>query len=67
MKIFEEGFKQGDNFANLCLGKIIASMFLQESTRTSDSIKAAIVKLGGGWFGMDVIKGIYLESMAKLK
>ena len=37
-------------------------MFFQESTRTSATLKAAMVRLGGGWFGMDGIKGTYLES-----
>lgn len=61
-KIFEEGINRGDNFTGLCPGKVIATMFLQESTRTSASVKAAMVRLGGGWFGMDGIKGTYLES-----
>lgn len=62
MEIFEKGLKQGKDFTHLCPGKVIASMFLQESTRTSASIKAAITRLGGGWFGIDGIKGTYLES-----
>src|SRR5581483_5191995 len=37
---------------NLSLqGKILGFLFLSESTRTSSSLKAAIIKAGGGWLG----------------
>ncbi len=61
-KIFDKGIKNGKNFTHLCPGKILATMFFQESTRTSASLKASIVRLGGGWFGIDGIKGTYLET-----
>jgi aspartate carbamoyltransferase catalytic subunit len=59
---FEKGLGEGKNFAHLCPGKVIATEFFQESTRTSASFQAAMVKLGGGWFGVSGIKGTYLES-----
>lgn len=61
-QIIEDGIKQGKEFTHLCPGKVMATMFLQESTRTSASVQSAIIKLGGGWFGMSGIKGTYLES-----
>lgn len=61
-EIFEEGIKQGKNFTHLCPGKVISTMFFQESTRTSAILQAAIIRLGGGWFGIAGIKGTYLES-----
>lgn len=62
MEIFEEGLAQGKSFAHLCPGKVLSTMFFQESTRTSASLQAAIARLGGGWFGIAGIKGTYLES-----
>ncbi len=62
MEIFEKGIKEDKNFTHLCPGKVIATEFFQESLRTSASLKAAMVKLGGGWFGIDGIKGTYLEA-----
>jgi len=61
-KIFDEGIARGENFTHLCPGKVIATEFFQESTRTSASLQAAMVKLGGGWFGISGIKGTYLET-----
>ncbi len=62
MKIFDQGLAKGKDFTHLCPGKVIATMFFQESTRTSASLQAAMVRLGGGWFGMSGIKGTYLET-----
>ena len=62
MEIFEMGLKEGKNFTHLCPGKVISTMFFQESTRTSASLQAAMTKLGGGWFGIAGIKGTYLET-----
>lgn len=62
VEIFEKGLAEGKNFTHLCPGKVIATEFFQESLRTSASLKAGMVKLGGGWFGIDGIKGTYLES-----
>lgn len=62
MEIFETGLNKGENFTHLCPGRVIASMFFQESSRTSASVKVAMIRLGGGWFGIDGIKGTYLES-----
>ena len=55
-KEFEEG-REGTG-----KGKVLGLLFLAESTRTSASLKSAIIKLGGGWYGMEGIKGTYLES-----
>jgi aspartate carbamoyltransferase catalytic subunit len=55
-KEYEEG-KVGD-----MQGKTLGLLFLGESTRTSASLKSAIIKLGGGWYGMEGIKGTYLDS-----
>ena len=35
-------------------GKVLGLIFLQESLRTSASLKAAIIKLGGGWINFDL-------------
>ena len=43
-------------------GKVLGLLFLAESTRTSASLKSAIVRLGGGWYGLEGVKGTYLES-----
>ena len=61
-KIIEEGIAAGKDFTHVCPGKIIATEFFQESTRTSASLQAAMMKLGGGWFGIAGIKGTYLET-----
>ncbi|MBU1118493.1 hypothetical protein KKH43_01270 [Patescibacteria group bacterium] len=61
-EIFETGLKEKRNFTNLCPGKVIATYFFQESTRTSASLQSAMIKLGGGWFGISGIKGTYLET-----
>ena len=50
--IFEKGFKEGKTFNHLCPGKVIATEFFQESTRTSASLQSAMIRLGGGWFGV---------------
>lgn len=59
---FENGLKEGRNFTDLCPGKVIATYFLQESTRTSASLQSAMIKLGGGWFGISGTAGTYLAS-----
>lgn len=61
-EIFEQGIKQGKDFTNLCPGRVMSTMFFQESARTSASLQAAMIRLGGGWFGIAGIKGTYLES-----
>lgn len=62
MAIFDEGIAKGKEFTHLCPGRVIATMFFQESTRTSASLQAAMIRLGGGWFGIAGIKGTYLET-----
>lgn len=61
-KFFEEGIKKGKNFTRLCPGKVIATYFFQESTRTSAILQAAMIRLGGGWFGIAGTAGTYLAS-----
>lgn len=55
-------FQKGGDFTHLAAGKVLGSLFFAESTRTSTTHKAAIISLGGGWVGVDGIKGTYLES-----
>jgi aspartate carbamoyltransferase catalytic subunit len=43
-------------------GKVLGLLFTSESTRTSSSLKSAIVKSGGGWLGIEGVKGTYLRS-----
>jgi aspartate carbamoyltransferase catalytic subunit len=59
-KLFQD--KPTKKHAELCRGKILAVMFMQESTRTLASNQAAILRLGGGWLGMTSAKGSYVES-----
>ncbi|MEI8343466.1 MAG: hypothetical protein WCF93_00780 [Candidatus Moraniibacteriota bacterium] len=61
-EIFHDGIKNKKSFAHLCPGAVIATEFFQESTRTAAIIQAAMIRLGGGWFGISGIKGTYLES-----
>jgi aspartate carbamoyltransferase catalytic subunit len=48
--------------AHLCDGKILASVFFKESTRTSTVAQSAIQRLGGGWTGISGTAGIYAEE-----
>ncbi len=62
-KIFQEGIEeQGKSFTHLCPGKIIATMFFQESARTIIGLQAAMVRLGGGYIGISGTAGTYLAS-----
>ncbi len=62
-KIFQDGIeKEGKNFTQLCPGKVLATMFFQESTRTSTALQSAIIKLGGGYLGISGTTGTYLAS-----
>lgn len=60
--IFEKGIAQGKNYTHLLPGKVLASMFLKESTRTMTSFQSAITRLGGGWTGLTGTQGTYLAS-----
>ena len=55
-------FDKGGDFTHLATGKVLGSLFFSESTRTSTGHKSAMISLGGGWVGVDGIKGTYLES-----
>ncbi len=60
--IFERGIAQGKNFTHVLPGKVLASMFLKESTRTMTSFQSAMIRLGGGWTGLTGTQGTYLAS-----
>src|SRR3989338_9969013 len=62
MKIFDDGVKAGRDFSYLLRGKVLASMFLKESTRSMTAFQAAIIRLGGGWTGLTGVQGTYLGS-----
>ncbi len=59
-KIFQDGIKNGQSFTNLCSGKVLATLFFQESTRTSTVLQSAIIKLGGGYVGISGSSGTYV-------
>lgn len=48
---FESGKRKPYGYAQ---GKILGLVFLQESLRTSASLKSAILRLGGGWIDFDL-------------
>lgn len=56
-KEFEEG-KRPD----LLKDKVLGLFFAAESTRTTSLLKSGIIRAGGGWLGIENIKGTYLES-----
>lgn len=45
--------------------KVLSLLFLSESTRTASSLKAAIIKAGGGWIGIEGLDGTYLRSKSE--
>ncbi|MDE1825576.1 MAG: hypothetical protein KGH77_04415 [Candidatus Micrarchaeota archaeon] len=47
-----EAFRAGGDFTDLCSGKVLGLLFLEESTRTLTSMQSAIIRLGGGWTGI---------------
>ncbi|MFC1598201.1 hypothetical protein ACFL2M_01575 [Patescibacteria group bacterium] len=61
-EIFENGVKEGKDFTNLMSGKVLASLFLKESTRTMTSFQSAITRLGGGYTGLTGVAGTYLGT-----
>jgi len=60
-KIFQDGIKKGKNFTKLCSGKVLSILFFQESTRTSTVLQSAIIKLGGGYLGINGSEGTYVN------
>lgn len=56
-------FEQADDadFADLCKGKVMATLFFQESTRTMLSFQSAMAKLGGDWVGLTP-EGSYVDA-----
>jgi len=61
-KLFEEGIAQGKNFTHLLPGRVLATLFLKESTRTMTSFQAAMIRLGGGSTGLTGVSGTYLGT-----
>src|SRR3989304_2834717 len=62
LKIFEysNDFETNSSFpSEFARGKVLGLLFLEESLRTSASLKSAMLKLGGGWIDLDLsyIKG----------
>ncbi|OGH68747.1 MAG: hypothetical protein A3J66_03440 [Candidatus Magasanikbacteria bacterium RIFCSPHIGHO2_02_FULL_47_14] len=62
MKIFDDGIKAGRDFSDLLRGKVLASMFLKESTRTMTAFQSGVIRLGGGWTGLTGVQGTYLGT-----
>ncbi|MEK7083692.1 MAG: hypothetical protein AAB932_00460 [Patescibacteria group bacterium] len=62
MKLFDDGVKAGKDFAHLMRGKVLATLFLKESTRTMTAFQSAITRLGGGWTGLTGVGGTYLAT-----
>lgn len=61
-KLFDEGIHAGRSFTHLLPGRVLATLFLKESTRTMTSFQAAMVRLGGGWTGLTGVAGTYLGT-----
>ncbi|MBU4369266.1 hypothetical protein KKG58_00710, partial [Patescibacteria group bacterium] len=62
-EIFQKGIEeQGKSFTHLCPGKVIATMFFQESARTATGLQSAMIKLGGGYVGVSGTAGTYIAS-----
>lgn len=61
-KYFIDGLKQNKDFTGLCPGKVMATMFFQESARTSSNLQSAMITLGGGWLGIAGTEGTYVGS-----
>ncbi|MFA6896065.1 MAG: hypothetical protein WC242_02525 [Candidatus Paceibacterota bacterium] len=61
-KIFQEGIEKGKDFTHLCPGKVLATLFFQESTCTSTILQSAIIRLGGGFVGISGTAGTYDAS-----
>lgn len=60
--LFQKGIEKGENFTYVCRGRILATMFFQESARTASFLQSAIIRLGGGWIGISGIEGTYIGS-----
>lgn len=53
----------GQDLQNFNLNrKVLGLLFLNESTRTSSSLKSSFIRLGGGWISIEGSKGTYLEK-----
>jgi len=47
---------------DLCRGKVVATIFLQPSTRTQGGFQSAMMRAGGGWLGISGIQGTSMEK-----
>jgi len=47
---------------DLARGKVVATLFLQPSTRTMNMFQAAIIKMGGGWVGVTDTKPLSMDK-----
>ncbi len=57
-----QGLAEGKDFTHLCPGKVMATMFFQESARTASILQSSIIGLGGGWLGIAGTEGTYIGS-----
>ncbi len=68
----EEIYKSPEQFAHVCDGKIMATLFYEPSTRTQMSFQAAMIRLGGQIIGFDnpanssVAKGETIKDTTKI-
>lgn len=67
-KGYDEIFRRAEKFltqgipADLCKGKVVATLFFQPSTRTMMAFQSAMLKAGGGWIGVTGEKGLSMEK-----
>jgi len=62
MEYFLKGLEEKKDFTSLCPGKVMATMFFQESARTASTLQSAMIALGGGWLGIAGTEGTYIGS-----
>lgn len=64
--------KRPEKYSDRCVGKVMATLFYEPSTRTQMSFQAAMIRLGGSIIGFDnpatssVAKGECLKDTAKI-
>lgn len=55
-------FLKKGGYGDLAQGKVLATLFFQESLRTLNTFKAAMIRLGGGVIGLEGIQGTYIAK-----